>query len=227
MVPTACSRRADPQAGSGRSADLSTFGVLILEAVRSSGGRHAIDPRTDARLVCLPETPAEQRANFRLVVDVRYISKDGAFSTEHVVMPSLDSYWECDKDKRGEPNYVRGEDDGPFSTFNMQQLDDWERLILLVKAESIHSFQVKVFDVNREDVWNRLKDVVGQVVQAVLGFAKNAYEKLPAPVPALSGDALGSASDDLVSHLLKRLGNGDKILFRGAAAGHQHDRDPR
>ncbi len=43
--------------------------------------------------------------------------------------------------------------------------------------------------------------------------------KAPAPVRELTSDALGSASDELVSHLLKRLGNGDRILFRGSTEG--------
>jgi hypothetical protein len=56
-------------------------------------------------------------------------------------------------------------------------------------------------------------------VQGVLGIGAKAVGKAPAPVPELSSDALGSASDELVSHLLKRLGNGDRILFRGSTDG--------
>jgi len=166
-----------------------------------------------------PRTLANSRANFRLIVDVRLVNKSGTFATAHVVMPGLDTYWECDRDRVREPNFVRGADEGvEFSTIDMGRIDEWERLILLVKAERIHSVQVMAFDVNREDVWNRLKDVVGQIVQSVLGRPKALVAKLPDAVNNDIGlDALGAAAEDVETHLLKRLGNGDRILYRGAA----------
>jgi hypothetical protein len=165
-----------------------------------------------------PRTLPDSRANFRLVVDVRLVNKSGSFATAHVVMPGLDTYWECDKDRAREPNFVRGQDEGKeFSTIDMNRIDEWERLILLVKAERIHSVQVVAFDVNREDVWNRLKDGVGHIVRAVLGHAKPLAEKLPGALGDLGSDAMGTAAEDVESHLLKRLANGDRILYRGAA----------
>jgi hypothetical protein len=166
-----------------------------------------------------PRTLPDSRANFRLVVDVRLVNKSGAFATAHVVMPGLDTFWECDKDRAREPNFVRGADEGrELSTIDMTRVDDWERLILLVKAERIHSVQVVAFDVNREDVWNRLKDVVGQIVRVVLGSSKTLLGQVPDRISDYVGaNALGTAADDLESHILKRLANGDRILYRGAA----------
>ncbi len=166
-----------------------------------------------------PRTLADSRANFRLIVDVRLVNRTGNFATAHTVLPGLDTFWECDKDRVNEPNFVRGPDEGrEFATVDMTRIDEWERLILLVKAERIHSVQVVVFDVNREDVWNRLKDVAGHAVGAVLGSSRVLTRKLPGPIEEyLEPNALGTAAEDVESHLLKRLANGDRILYRGAA----------
>jgi hypothetical protein len=165
-----------------------------------------------------PKTLSKSRANFRLVFDVRYITRTGAFATEHVVMPGLDTYWECDPEKKDQPNYVRGADEGSLTRIDMSRIDEWDRLILLLHAESIHAIQVKAFDVNREDVWNRLREAIAQIVESVFAATKRLADKAPPPA-ALGADAFGSAADDLLSHLLTRLGNADKILFRGAVRG--------
>ena len=166
-----------------------------------------------------PRALPNSRANFRLVLDVRYVRGNGAFATEHAIMPGLDSYWECDREKKNEPDYVRGADDGASSRVDVGRLDPWDRLVMVLHANSIYAIQVKAFDVNREDVWNRLKEAAGHAVQGVLGIGAKAVGNAPTPVPELTSDALGSASDELVSHLLKRLGNGDRILFRGSTEG--------
>jgi hypothetical protein len=172
-----------------------------------------------------PRALPNSRANFRLVLDVRYLRSNGTFATEHAIMPGLDSYWECDREKKNEPDYVRGADDGASSRVDVGRLDPWDRLVMVLHANSIYGVQVKAFDVNREDVWNRLKEAAGHAVQGVLGIGAKAVGKAPTPVPELTSDALGSASDELVSHLLKRLGNGDRILFRGSTEGGEGLRD--
>jgi hypothetical protein len=166
-----------------------------------------------------PRALPNSRANFRLVLDVRYVRSNGTFATEHAIMPGLDSYWECDREKKNDPDYVRGADDGASSRVDVGRLDPWDRLVMVLHANSIYAIQVKAFDVNREDVWNRLKEAAGHAVQGVLGIGAKAVGKAPGPVPELTSDALGSASDELISHLLKRLGNGDRILFRGSTDG--------
>ena len=166
-----------------------------------------------------PRALPNSRANFRLVLDVRYVRSNGTFATEHAIMPGLDSYWECDREKKNDPDYVRGADDGASSRVDVGRLDPWDRLVMVLHANSVYAVQVKAFDVNREDVWNRLKEAAGHAVQGVLGIGAKAVGKAPTPVPELTSDALGSASDELVSHLLKRLGNGDRILFRGSTDG--------
>lgn len=170
-----------------------------------------------------PADLPDDKANFRFVFDVRYVDTKGAFATEHAILPSFDTYWECDKRKSTNPNYVRGANASfgfpggqvILATFDISKIDAWDRLILCINAQSIHSLQFKAFDVNRDDVWNRLKEALGQIVQALLGKAKGLLTGLPGPVQAAS-DALGTAASDLESHLLKRLSNGDELLTRGS-----------
>ena len=166
--------------------------------------------------------PAElpnDKANFRFVVDLRFTDENGRFTTQHAVMPSLDTFWECDTRRSDRPNYVRGNDaegegDSP-GRFDMQAIDDWDRLVLLVKGQSVHSLQCKVFDVNRRDAWDKVKDFLKGVVEAVLGRVKGFVSP---DAPVLVSESLGAAADDLQSFLLKKLAGGDDVLFRGSTA---------
>ena len=168
-----------------------------------------------------PKNLPNGKANFRFVVDLRFTNGKGQFTTEHAVMPSLDTFWECDTGRTDRPNYVRGENlqigSDTYSQFNMCDIDDWDRLILLVKAEerkSIHSIQFKVIDVDRKDAWDKVKNFLGGVVGTVIGNITGVIsEKLPLSLP----ESLGGAADDVHSFLLKKLAGGDKVLFRGSA----------
>ena len=171
-----------------------------------------------------PKDLANNKANFRFVVDLRFTNDGGQFTTEHAVMPSLDTFWECDTRRRDRPNYVRNclghtdsnDHDEACSQFNMgdkKVIDEWDRLILIVKGKSIHSIQFKVIDVNRKDAWDTVKNFLGGIIEAVIGKIKGVLpKKLPSPV---SGP-LGGAADDLNSFLLKKLAGGNDVLFRGS-----------
>ena len=125
-------------------------------------------------------------------------------------MPSLDTFWECDTGRLDKPNYVRKTDKHEFK---MEAIDPWDRLILRVKAQSLHSIQFKVFDVDRKDGWDRVKGFVGEVLSSVIGIAKAA---IPKDLPLGLGDSLGGATDDVKSFLLKKVAGGDNVLFRGS-----------
>ena len=167
-----------------------------------------------------PEDLPNRNANFRFIVDLRFINEKGQFITEHAVMPSLDTFWECDTGRKDRPNYVRHEDnctigDIVYSQFNMDNdvIDDWDKLILCVKGESIHSIQFKVIDVDRKDAWDKVKNFLEGMIGAIIGKIKGGIPgKLPFPLP----ESLGGAADDLQSFLLKKLAGGDKVLFRGS-----------
>ncbi len=170
-----------------------------------------------------PADLPNNKANFRFVVDLRFINHRSQFATEHAVMPSLDTFWECDTERAGKPNYVRdaGEEalragEGPASRcgrFEMATIDEWDKLILLVRGKRVHSIQFKVFDVDRRDAWDKIKDFLGGIVEAVIGRIKGTIpENLPLHLP----ESLGGSADDLQSFLLKKLAGGDAVLFRGS-----------
>ena len=160
-----------------------------------------------------PNKLPPKRANFRIVVDLRYVTKCGDHTTEHAVLPGLDRWWECDPDRSDRLEFVRGPDHGRFGTLDMSVVDDWDRLILLVRGDAIHSIQFKVFDVNRPGTLDRLRKGFGEVLGTLVGRARTA---LP-DVADLLSDSLGSASSDLESALITRLAGADRLLFRGSA----------
>ncbi len=160
-----------------------------------------------------PRKLPRRKANFRIVADVRYVNGRGEHDTEHSVLPDLDRWWECDPERKGSPDFVRGPERGKYATLDMSRVDDWERLVLLVRGDGIHSVQFKVFDVNRSDGWDRLRRTLGDVIQTVIGRARG---YVPGKAWPLS-DALGTAATDLESAVLGRLAGGDLPLFRGSA----------
>jgi len=159
-----------------------------------------------------PKKLPGKHSNFRFVADVRYVTSRGEHDTLHAVLPDLERHWECDRDHRGEPAFVRGPDTGSFGTFAMAKIDDWDRLVMLVRAESVHSVQMKVFDIDRPNFFDRLGDALGDVVRTILGRARGGV----AEQTGVFADALGNASADVESALLTRLAGGDRLLFRGS-----------
>jgi len=161
-----------------------------------------------------PRKLSRRKANFRFVADVRYVNGRGEHDTEHAVLPDLDRYWECDPERKGSPEYVRGPEKGRTASFDMSRIDAWDRLVLLVRGDGVHSVQFKVLDVNRTDGWDRLRRALGDVVSTIIGRAR-------AVVPDKAwvvSDSLGTAATDLESTLVTRLAGGDKPLFRGSTA---------
>ena len=163
-----------------------------------------------------PKDLPNDKANFRFVVDLRYTNEKGQFTTEHAVMPSLDTFWECDRSRSDKPNYVRKDESesspGKFD-MNPNRIDAWDKLVLLVNGQSVHSIQFKVFDVNRRDAWDKVKDFLRGAVEAVIGKLKG---PIPADLPVGLSESLGGAADDVQSFLLKKLAGGDNLLFRGS-----------
>lgn len=157
---------------------------------------------------------SRRKCNFRFVADVRYVNGRGEHDTEHAVLPDLDRWWECDPERRDSPDYVRGQETGKSAAFDMTRIDDWDRLVLLVRGDGVHSVQFKVLDVNRSDGWDRLRRALGDIVSALMGRARSL-----APEPSwVVSDALGTAATDLESALLTRLAGGTDPLFRGSTA---------
>lgn len=165
---------------------------------------------TDVRF---PKALPAKRCNFRLVADVRYVNGRGDFDTAHAVLPDLERWWECDPDRRDDPRYVRGADDGAFGTFDMGAVDAWDRLLILVRGDGIHSVQLKLFDIDRPDLFDRVGGALGDVVASVMGRGRERFET----AAGVFTGALGNASADVESALLTRLAGGERLLFRGSA----------
>ncbi len=168
-----------------------------------------------------PEKLDASKANFRFIVDLRYTDHDGKFSTEHAVMPSLDTYWECDPGKKDAPNFVRLEGQESWKpSFDMVQIDEWDRLVLRIEATELHSIQVKVIDVDRKDIFDKLKGAFQGILEGVLGMIRTRISaRLPQGISQNAPQvhqALGGAADDIEAFLLKKLAGGDDVLFRGS-----------
>ncbi len=160
-----------------------------------------------------PEKLPPKRANFRIVVDLRYVTKRGDHTTEHAVLPGLDRWWECDPDRADSLEFVRGQDEGEFAALDMSVVDDWDRLILLVRGDAIHSIQFKVFNVNRPGSLDRIRSGLGEVLGALIGRASSSLPEMA----EMASDSLGSAATDLESALITRVAGADRLLFRGSA----------
>ena len=155
----------------------------------------------------LPNDPA----NFRFLADLRYLGHRKQFKTAHAVMPSLDTFRECDRRREDRPNHAR---DGSDGRFDMTKVDVSERLAFLGRAAAGQSIQFNVLGVSRRDAWDTVKDFLGGVLEGAVGGWK---EDLRKGVSGLERGALGAAADDIQSFLLKKLAGGDRVLFRGAA----------
>lgn len=205
---------------------------------------------------CFPSSLSNDKANFRFLVDLRFLAENGQFAVEHAVMPSLDTFWECDTRRSDRPNYVRrmvggspngsrdtavseGEcgDCGRQSRYGMfdisesgGRIDEWDRLVLAVKADRLHSIQFKVIDVDRNDAWDKIRGalagIAGLLAKRLAGSslertlsgteAAERREILPSGSADVIRASLGGAPDDVRSFMLKKLAGGDDVLFRGS-----------
>ncbi len=177
-----------------------------------------------------PKKLSNSKANFRFIVDLRFIDDRKNFDSEHAVMPSLDTFWECDTNRQDKPNFVRDVtregQAAAFGRFDMQRIDSWDALILGVKTKGLHSVQFKVIDVNRADAWDWVKGILGGIIESLKYQAKKTIEAsqrgdgedetdLVVDKTLVAG-SLGGAAADLRSFTLKRIARGDKVLYRGA-----------
>lgn len=177
-----------------------------------------------------PRELSNSKANFRFVVDLRFIDDKENFDSEHAVMPSLDTFWECDTNRQDKPNFVRdvsrAASSTPFASFDMSRIDSWDALILGVKAKGLHSVQFKVIDVNRADAWDWVKGVLGGIIETLKYQAKKTIEATQkgdgedeteqVVDKTLVSGSIGGAAADLRSFTLKRLARGGDVLYRGS-----------
>lgn len=162
-----------------------------------------------------PKKLPNDKANFRFVATVRYVGRLDKLLSVPVVMPGLDSYWECDARKRNDPGYVRRPG---AAEFDIGAIDTWDRMVLHMKAEAVHSIQFRVFDVDRKDAWDRIESVLADFATRVVGAAPKLVPAIPlAAASDTAGSAVGALADDLEVWLVQKLAaQKDRLLFRGS-----------
>lgn len=149
-----------------------------------------------------PKDLPEARSTFRFLIDIRYIDPDGKFATTHAVLPGLDTYWECEKEKEGEASFVRHK---TLPKIDIDKIDEWDRLIVLLKAKELHSLQIKVFDIEKSGGFlDRIKEYAGMIVEALVGKATTVATG-GIPAPDFAKDAFGAAVHDVETFALAQL----------------------
>ena len=174
------------------------------------------------------EFPAKlpnNKANFRVVFDIKYWVKSGdkhTLKSTQSIKPGIDTFWEADTRKENKPNFCRLKKE-PKNTKNsdewdnrigIEELDEWDKEIVTVQSKGIHSVRAKVFDVDRPDFWDSVKDFAGQLIQALIGAGKKTLQGM---VPDKFDEPVGGTFDEVSSYVVKKLaGGGDKVLFQGS-----------
>lgn len=168
-----------------------------------------------------PPELESSRANFRVVFDVKYWARRTRDTYEPKVAtsvkPGADVFWECDPGRSSRPNFVRAMDgDEPLPRIDIERLDDWDRQLIHVTAEEIIAVRAKVYDVDREDFFDRIQEFIGGLLEGVFGAGAKVVSEI---LPDGARDSAGDALDEIHSYIVKKVtGGGDKVLFQGSAA---------
>ena len=122
-----------------------------------------------------PETLGNNQLDFRLQVDLRF--RDGnSFKTKTVILPGLDTYWECAKDENEEGEYkpsrelVRKKDNNDFLfEADPEKMGEWGKMFR-VQASEFYEMRVTVFDVDHKGWWDKIAESVSKVFSSLVGF---------------------------------------------------------
>lgn len=178
-----------------------------------------------------PADLPNDKANYRFLVDVRFLLDNGELGKPlYAVLPDFDTFWECDRGRSKKPNYVRSPDlvqdesGEALSKFDMARIEQVKDTILVFAADRLFSINIKIFDVNRVGLWEKIKDTIGPILTQLSGMALggfvNKVTRTPVgkfEIPGAVSDAFGSALQDLQSHLLQKVSGGrDSVLCQMA-----------
>ena len=172
-----------------------------------------------------PKDLDNDNANFRFLVDLRFKDKD-QYITKQAVMPGIDTYWECDKGKSTDRNFVRAQDKNKnyLNQFNMCAIDKWDKLILIVKGEHLHSIRFSVYDVDRKGAWDEIKKFGGKLLEVGISIAGGKIkDRAPESIASHIPDSLGDAASDISSFIIQKIAGCDSVLFTGSH--HFNDQD--
>lgn len=176
-----------------------------------------------------------RQANFRLIAELRYQNKRGDFDTETAVLPGLDTFWECQPGAHAKQNFVRkeqpaaarrGRKKGSTAYYlpevDVERVDDWDRLVLRIRALQLNRLKVTVLDVNRKNWWDALAEAAARFAGGVIDRAAKRAKAETRDVPFAggpAGDAFGGLADDVQAAITRRLAGGSdtKVLFAASA----------
>lgn len=160
----------------------------------------------------------DNRANFRIVFDVKYwvgLGDDAKLRMANSIKPGIDTFWECDLGRVGRANFVRllNADGVTYSpAVDVDALTPWDREIITLDTTGLHSVRVKIYDVDRKGFWDKIKGTLGAIIEGVFGAGSKGAS---AAVPDALSDATGGSIDEISSYLVKKLSGGtDKVLFQ-------------
>lgn len=153
-----------------------------------------------------PKALDEARSTFRFLFSVRYIDASDKFGTAHAVLPGLDSYWECEKEHKSDPHFVRKMPETNPPSFDMKKIDAWDTLVFMLSAKRLHSIQVKVIDIEKEGgLLDKIKDYAGSLLHSFLGTVKSVATGAVPGAISFTKETLGDAVSDVESLALAKL----------------------
>jgi hypothetical protein len=150
--------------------------------------------------------PAKQ-ANFRFVYQLRHFdAANESWVTTESVSPGLTVYWECDPSKAQSggslAKYVR---DGTNPRFGA--ISPWDQVVLLVHSSELFQMRVVVYDVNRQDWVDQLRELGEGLIGALVGAANNL------PLPSQLAAPVGTLLERVREAIVDRLAKEDTVLF--------------
>ncbi len=146
------------------------------------------------------------KANFRFVVQLRYFTKDGSPATANNVLPSADSYWECDWRKPNDrryvgPNVPNNSEPPGYGTVDAAKFNAYDKVAFLVQATSLQSVNVTIYDVDRKDFWDSFLAAFAKAVEGLLGRLTEALPSsidVPDIIKATIARRLAGPSDRII-----------------------------
>jgi|SRR5688500_1451657 len=147
-----------------------------------------------------PDSLDKDHANFRLIIELRYINDKSIWMTDRSVMPGLEDYWECDPTRGSDRRFVRNKNGSASIDFLDPELfDRWDRVALMVNATELFMCRVTVVDVDRQSALEKLAAVLIPMLGATLATAA---ELIPSKVVSAP---LGSFADKLHAWLMEKV----------------------
>jgi hypothetical protein len=146
-------------------------------------------------------------SNFRFVFQLRHFDAGSeTWVTTESVSPGLSSYWECDQAKANggsrSGKYIR---DGAQPKFRTPS--PWDQVVLLVSSSELFQLRVTVYDVNREDWVDRLRELGEGLLGALVGASRGL------PIPSQLAAPVATVLERVREAAIDRLAREDTVLF--------------